>query len=199
MNCPFNARVIMTAMALPLLVAASASTADHTGTIAPAPMPKEKVRELVRKEAKAQGVPTSLALAVAQVESGFNPLAKSNVGAMGEMQVMPATARALGFDGQDVALLDAAVNVPLGVKYLKQGLDEGGARWAVARYHGGPDTRLHGPKTARYTRTVLAFYRKGDPEGDRFPGQTDPSGWIQRTQVASLDTQDHSVPVPLAR
>lgn len=199
MNDPFKARVIMTAMALPLLVAACASSTDRTGTIVPAPMPKEKVRELVRKEAKAQGVPTSLALAVAQVESGFNPLAKSNVGAMGVMQVMPATARAMGFAGQDVALLDATVNVPLGVKYLKQGLDEGGARWAVARYHGGPDTRLHGPKTARYTRTVLAFYRKGDPEGDSFPGQTDPNGWMKPTQVAALDTGDQSPPVPLAR
>ncbi len=29
---------------------------------------------------------------------------------------------------RDVGLLDATVNVPLGVKYLKQGIDEGGAR-----------------------------------------------------------------------
>lgn len=183
-----HARAILAASAVSLMLAGCASSLDRTGTVVPAPMPREKVRELVRKEAKAQGVPTSLALAVAQVESGFNPLAKSNVGAMGVMQVMPATARLMGYNGPDVGLLDAAVNVPLGVKYLKEGLDEGGPRWAVARYHGGPNTRLHGPKTARYTRTVLAFYRKGDPEENSFPGQVDDKGWLKDTRVASLST-----------
>jgi soluble lytic murein transglycosylase-like protein len=168
---------------MPLALAACAN-ADKTASIAP-PMAKEKVRELVRKEAKAQGVPTSLALAVAQVESGFNPLAKSPVGAMGVMQVMPATARLMGYKGPDLGLLDANVNVPLGVRYLKEGLDQGGARWAVARYHGGPNTRMHGPKTARYTRTVLAFYRRGF---EPFPGETNDKGYLTNTQVAMLDT-----------
>ncbi|MEJ1935675.1 transglycosylase SLT domain-containing protein [Nostoc sp. NIES-2111] len=184
MNVSSRLRSLSLVLAMPLAMAACAN-ADKTASI-PQPLPKEKVRELVRKEAKAQGVPTSLALAVAQVESGFNPLAKSPVGAMGVMQVMPATARLLGYSGPDIALLDATVNVPLGVKYLKEGLDEGGPRWAVARYHGGPNTRLHGPKTAKYTRTVLAFYKRGFDEP--FPGQTDDKGYLTNTQVAMLDT-----------
>ena len=72
-------RTFALVLAMPLAVAACAN-ADKTASVGQ-PMPREKVRELVRKEAKAQGVPTSLALAVAQVESGFNPLAKSPVGA----------------------------------------------------------------------------------------------------------------------
>ncbi len=56
----------------------------------------------------------------------------------------------------------------------------------MARYHGGPNTRMHGPKTARYTRTVMAFYKRGF---DPFPGETDDKGYLTNTQMAMLSIE----------
>jgi soluble lytic murein transglycosylase-like protein len=131
------------------------------------------VAGVVASEAKKQGVPVRLALAVAKTESNFNAGAVSPVGALGAMQVMPQTARLLGHVGPDTDLFDPRVNAWLGCKYLKQGLDESGARWAVARYHGGPDTRMHGPKTRRYIKLVMARYYSGRD-------LPDPDGWLDR-------------------
>lgn len=50
-------------------------------------------RLLVREANRSQHVPPSLALAVAQAESNFNPDAESHAGARGVMQIMPATGR----------------------------------------------------------------------------------------------------------
>lgn len=121
-----------------------------------APPSRAAVAAMVAAEARRQGVPERLALAVAHQESRFNPRAHSYQNAKGVMQVLPSTARVLGHRGPSTELFRPEVNIPLGVAYLKQGLAEGGMEWAVARYHGGPNTRMHGPKTRAYTRTVLA-------------------------------------------
>lgn len=111
-------------------------------------------RDLVVAEARRQGVPVPLALAITHQESGFNSRAKSYQNAYGLMQVIAPTARLLGYTGPVQGLFDPAISARLGVAYLKQGLNEGGVDWAITRYHGGPDTRLHGPKTRRYLASV---------------------------------------------
>jgi len=55
-----------------------------------------KMKQLVIKYASKYKVPVDLALALINQESGFNPNAKSHVGAMGLGQLMPATAKTLG-------------------------------------------------------------------------------------------------------
>ncbi|OGR64223.1 MAG: hypothetical protein A2X31_13210 [Elusimicrobia bacterium GWB2_63_22] len=78
---------------------------------------------LARAEAKAQGIDLALVLAVIQKESSFNPNAKSPVGARGLMQLMPSTAKWMGLKDAK-KIIDPAVNIKYGVKYLKYLWDE---------------------------------------------------------------------------
>ncbi len=81
-------------------------------------IPKIPFLELARAEAKANGMDLALVLAVIQKESSFDPKAHSSVGALGLMQLMPATAKWLGLKNTS-QLTDPAVSIKYGVKYLK--------------------------------------------------------------------------------
>jgi soluble lytic murein transglycosylase-like protein len=89
----------------------------------------------ISEQARRQGVAEDLVRAVIQVESAFNPSAVSHKGAMGLMQLMPATARDLGVTNP----FDPEQNIRGGVKYLKQLLDRYGnnVELALAAYNAG--------------------------------------------------------------
>lgn len=91
--------------------------------------------QLVQAAAERHGVPVRLALAVARTESGFVHTRISRTGAMGLMQLMPATARELGVRDP----FDARDNADGGVRYLAQliSMYRGDARRAVAAYNAG--------------------------------------------------------------
>jgi soluble lytic murein transglycosylase-like protein len=81
------------------------------------------------------GLPRRLVRSVIATESDFQPLAVSPKGAIGLMQLMPATAEALGADPRD-----PAQNVDAGTRYLRDLLEKyNGALWhALAAYNAGP-------------------------------------------------------------
>jgi soluble lytic murein transglycosylase-like protein len=85
--------------------------------------------------AQAQGVDPSLALEVAQAESGMNPgVPDSRAGAIGIFQLEPATASMLGVDPRD-----PAQNISGGITYLRQLLTQyGDPALALAAYDWGP-------------------------------------------------------------
>ena len=91
---------------------------------------------LIDEQAAAQGVSADLVRAVIQVESAFNPHAVSSKGAIGLMQLMPATASELGV----VNPFDPAQNIGGGIKYLKQLLSryDQKVELALAAYNAGP-------------------------------------------------------------
>ena len=96
-------------------------------------------REAVRKQAEKSGVAENLVYAVIRAESSFSPTALSPVGAVGLMQLMPATAATiLGTDAAD-RLTRPEVNINLGVRHLKDLLTlyKGDIVAAVAAYNAG--------------------------------------------------------------
>jgi len=83
----------------------------------------------------------ALILAIARQESSFNPHARNPSGALGLMQLMPATARAVGSNGH---LTDPQVNLDLGQRYVRRLLDADGVKGNLlclaAAYNVGPGT-----------------------------------------------------------
>ncbi|WP_270179647.1 lytic transglycosylase domain-containing protein [Alkalihalobacillus sp. CinArs1] len=81
-------------------------------------------------------VDSKLVHSIIKQESGYNPSAVSHAGAVGLMQLMPATARGLGIEDP----FDAKQNIEGGVKYIKQMLSKygGNTELALAAYNAGP-------------------------------------------------------------
>ncbi len=96
-------------------------------------------RALVRLEAMRAGLPPEVADAVTEVESGYHPETVGAAGEIGLMQVMPGTARMLGFTGTADELAAPATNIHYGVTYLAQAwrLAGGDICTATMKYRAG--------------------------------------------------------------
>jgi soluble lytic murein transglycosylase len=123
-------------------------------------------REDVMRHARANGLDPYLVAGLIRQESMFNTRARSPVGALGLMQVMPATgtavARGLGISGfQPSRLTDPTINLRIGTKYLADQIRSHNGRMvdAIAAYNAGPH-RVTGWK--------------------RFPEYRDPEIFIER-------------------
>ncbi len=88
---------------------------------------------LIESAATKHDVDARIVKAVIQVESAFQPRARSSKGAMGLMQLMPGTARQY----QARNPYDPASNIDAGTKYLKQLLGEFELPVALAAYNAG--------------------------------------------------------------
>lgn len=130
------------------------------GHLVPAPSPQ--LQELIRHHAGRHGLSPRLVQAVVQVESGYNERALSRKGAMGLMQLMPATAQELSVADP----YDAAQNLRGGTTYLRRMLRRfsGDLVLALAAYNAGPEAveryRDVPPyrETRDYVQKVLGLY-----------------------------------------
>lgn len=98
-------------------------------------MKKTKYDAYFKKAAKRYGVSESLLKAIAKAESNFNAKDVSSAGAIGVMQLMPATAKSLGVENP----YDPEENIMGGAKCIKQKLKEfnGNVKLALAAYNAG--------------------------------------------------------------
>lgn len=126
----------------------------------PAALDPAMLTSMVGEAAHDNRVPATLLYAVLEIESGGDPKAMSRHGAMGLMQLMPATAAACGLRDP----FDARGNLECGASYLATMLARfsGSIPLAIAAYNTGPSAvmRYHGipPQTQLYVQRVLAVY-----------------------------------------
>jgi hypothetical protein len=125
---------------------------------------RQVLDRLARTVAKRYELDEELVSAVVRAESGYDPAAVSRVGAIGLMQLMPATAAEMEVDDP----FDPEQNLDGGVRYLKWMLDrfEGEVDLALAAYNAGPAAvdRYGGippyPETRSYIRRVKSWARR---------------------------------------
>jgi soluble lytic murein transglycosylase-like protein len=131
---------------------------------------KKDPRELVEAAARKNGLPPHFVHSVVAAESGYKPDALSPKGAIGLMQLMPATAQTYNVDPHD-----PGQNVEAGAAYLRDLLVKynGDARLALAAYNAGPGAvdKYKGvppyAETQTYIERVLQKYKKADPQASR--------------------------------
>src|SRR5210317_1739932 len=118
--------------------------------------------QFIRSAADHYRLDPELIRAVIKVESGFNPFAVSEKGAMGLMQLMPGTAEEM----QVAEPFEAEDNIMGGSRYLRKMLNlfEGDLKLSLAAYNAGPNKVLeYGripriPETEQYVEKVLFEY-----------------------------------------
>jgi len=123
------------------------------------PVPEAQLGPLIQQAAQKEGLDQGLLRAVAEEESGLRACAVSAKGAMGLMQLMPATAEDLGVGDP----FDPRENLMSGAHLLKQLLARFGndAALALAAYNAGPArVEENGgvppiPETIRYVQQIL--------------------------------------------
>jgi soluble lytic murein transglycosylase-like protein len=134
--------------------------------------PSPELLSLIDEVARTYGHDAQLLHAIIRVESGFNPNAVSPKGAIGLMQVMPATAERVGVQEPQRALFDPETNLHAGARYLRLLMDMFSDRpdLAVAAYNAGEGAvlRYRGEvppfrETQAYVRDVMALYLAPKP------------------------------------
>lgn len=148
-----------------------------TALVAASRLPDRQQRRLavaIVREARRNGLDPLLVAAVIRCESAFDSYAVSPVGAMGLMQVMPATGGWLmARRGEDLRrkhnLFDVELNVELGASYLAEMIRQfGTVERALVAYNAGPGAAkkiLASPQSRRkfmagYPKAVTAEYRR---------------------------------------
>ena len=117
-----------------------------------------------------EGLDPDLAFRIVNIESRFNPEARSRVGAVGLLQVMPRTAQYYDPTLRAEDLTDPAINLRIGFKYLRYLLEkyDGDLRMALLAYNRGParvdELKARGldPRNG-YASSVTAGYRGAGP------------------------------------
>jgi soluble lytic murein transglycosylase-like protein len=129
---------------------------------------QQDIDAAIDQAAARHNVDPSLVRSVVKVESNFNPNAVSRTGAMGLMQLMPATARSLNVSNP----FDPQQNIDAGVRHLRKLLDSynGDVRLSLAAYNAGAGAVArsagvpHFRETQNYVRRITSMYNSGSEQ-----------------------------------
>jgi len=128
---------------------------------------RAEVASLIERTAKQLNVEVALVHAVVAAESAYNPRAVSHAGAVGLMQIMPATAADYGVTSPE-ALFDPSINIKTGVRHLKRLLEKYDNDYgrAIMAYNAGEgvvdrtNSNVTYAETLDYTDAVVRHYRR---------------------------------------
>ena len=168
----------------------------HVGAEPPAQAAKPRCSgapvlcELVSKEAERVGLDPAVVDAVIKVESDYRSEAIGPFGEIGLMQVLPSTARLLGFNGNDKELADPATNIRLGATYLA-------AAWSLARgdlcrslmkYRAGHAEERMTPLSLEYCRRAREYLAQSRQITDsRLIGSPSKAQGVVHSHIPPLD------------
>jgi soluble lytic murein transglycosylase-like protein len=165
--------------------------ATSTRTISNPALEKPELEKIVDRIAVEQGVESPLVHSVIRAESNYNPNAVSPKGALGIMQLIPATARRFGVSNP----FDVAENIQGGVRYLRFLLDyyQGDYPKAIAAYNAGEGAvdKYHGVPPYLETQTYVRRVAKGLEAARQKPASPAPAPLISETPghiLASVGT-----------
>jgi membrane-bound lytic murein transglycosylase B len=129
------------------------SLQSKTGPESVALSDRQIIEQNIQRAAAKYNLPPELITAVIRAESNFEVSAVSTAGAQGLMQLMPATAKALGVKNP----FDIEQNIDGGTKYLRKMLDRfgGSVRKALAAYNAGPGPLSGNPAVCQARAAVF--------------------------------------------
>ena len=141
----------------------------------------KKYEALLNQAAEEFALDPALLKAIMAAESGFNPTALSPKGAVGLMQLMPATAQRYGLQGDrkqsiQQKLTDPKTNIWLSARYLRDlhALFPRQLELVIASYNAGEravqkyQNKIPPyPETRNYVQLVMQFHRFFKPQSDQ--------------------------------
>lgn len=149
---------------------------------------------IFEEAAQAYNVPLALLKAVGKAESGFNANAVSPAGAQGVMQLMPATAQALGVEDP----FDARSNIMGGAKYIAEKLNQynGDIELALAAYNAGSgNVSKYGgvppfEETINYIKRIKEYMGMDLTTGQTVTGQTSEAADMADNMAEALSNKE---------
>ena len=155
-------RYVAAAPSSPVMNTAESEAPDDRAILRGRAMTSRELDSIIEEAARRHDVDPNLVRSLIKVESNFNAHAVSPKGAMGLMQLMPATARGLNVSNP----FDPEQNVDAGVRHLKRLLDgyNGDVKLSLAAYNAGAGAvaRSNGvprnAETRNYVKRITTLY-----------------------------------------
>ncbi|MEP9388702.1 transglycosylase SLT domain-containing protein [Mesorhizobium sp. KR9-304] len=137
-------------------VAPVAETKQKDDVVTVAAKPEDRYKPIIEKYAMQNGIPIDLAHAVITVESNYKPYSLGRAGEVGLMQIKPATAKLMGYDGSATGLFDPETNIKFGMKYLGKArkLGDGTTCGTILKYNAGHAAKRMNPTSRDYCEKV---------------------------------------------
>jgi soluble lytic murein transglycosylase-like protein len=136
--------------------AVSKETRQKDDAVTVAAEPQNRYKVIIERYASLNGIPIDLAHAVITVESNYKPYSLGRAGEVGLMQIKPATAKMMGYDGSTTGLFDPETNIKFGMKYLGKArkLGDGTTCGTILKYNAGHAAKRMNPVSRNYCNKV---------------------------------------------
>lgn len=129
-----------------------------------AKQPRDQYRLIIARYALENGISIDLAHAVVTVESNYKPYSRGKAGEVGLMQIKPATAKLMGYQGSMTGLFDPETNIKYGMKYLgkAQRLGDGTTCGTILKYNAGHGAKRMNPVSRNYCNKVKGYLAESE-------------------------------------